>query len=334
MTKITRFADAKDPVNKDKFVYKYADGTVIKDKKILEWIAMLRIPPAWTNVTINYGTSEKQTCCGYDPAGRMQCLYSTVHKERARRQKYCDLIKFGEKLPQIQADMKAAMDGGRYTKNKLIAIVLRIVTCCGFRLGTLTYEAQNDSYGITTIRREHIKFERSAPNGALAAHISFIGKKGVQNDCTVADPQVVACLQELAKVKKADDHIMQYQLGGTWLHLKHTDVNAWLKERGETFTSKDFRTFIANIMIVDYLKDKDPNSLTPAARKKALNAEVVKVAATIHNTPTVCKKDYIDPEIIEMYLEHPITYRKFFITPGTPARNMFLNYLRWKCATS
>lgn len=328
MTKITRFADVKDPLNKDKFIYRYADGTQIKDKKILEWIALLRIPPAWVNVTINYDMGTKQTCCGYDPAGRMQCLYSTAHKEKARRQKYCDLIRFGEKLPQIQADMKTALSSEKYTKNKLIAIVLRIVTCCGFRLGTLTYEAQNESYGITTIRREHVKFE---PKGA---HISFIGKKGVQNDCTVSDPQVVACLQDLTKVKKADDHVMQYQLGGAWHHLKHTDVNSWLKERGETFTSKDFRTFIANTMIVDQLKDKDPNGLTATTRKRALNVEVVKVAATIHNTPTVCKKDYIDPEIIEMYLEHPVTYRKWFITPGTPARNMFLNYLKWKCAAS
>jgi DNA topoisomerase IB len=325
MTKITRFADPKDPLNKDKFTYKYADGTVIKDAKILEWILALRIPPAWTNVTINYGTTDKQTCCGYDPAGRMQCLYSTAHKERAKKQKYCDLIKFGEKLPQINADMKTALASERYTMNKVIAIVLRIVTCCGFRLGTLTYEAQNESYGITTIRREHIKFDKGA------AHISFIGKKGVHNECTVTDPEIVRCLQELVAVKKADDHVMQYQHGGEWHHLRHVDVNSWLKERGETFTSKDFRTFTANVVLIDALKTQDPNSMTVTARKKAVNAAADLVADTIHNTRAITKKDYCDPEVIEMYIDHPVRYRKMFITPGTPARNMFINYLKMKC---
>jgi DNA topoisomerase-1 len=328
MTKITRFADPKDPLNKDKFQYKYADGTVIKDKTILEWIALLRIPPAWTGVTINYGTSDSQTCCGFDPKGRMQCLYSTAHKDRAKKQKYCDLIRFGEKLPQIQADMNAALAADRYTKNKLIAIVLKIVTCCGFRLGTLTYEAENNSYGITTIRREHVQFT------AEGVHIKFVGKKGVLNECSVDDPKIVACLHDLVKIKKKDDHVMQYQLGGEWHHLKHTDVNHWLKERGETFTSKDFRTFVANTMIIDFLLDKDPNPLAPTARKKTMNGEIKRVAEVIHNTPAVCRKDYIDPEILEMYMEKPVMYRKLFITPGTPSRNMFINYLKLKCLTS
>ena len=325
MTKIARFADPKDLLNKDKFTYKYADGTLIKDKTILEWIALLRIPPAWVSVTINYNTIDKQTCCGYDPAGRMQCLYSAVHKDRARKQKYCDLIKFGEKLPQIQADIKAALEGDRYTKNKLIAIVLRIVTQCGFRMGTLSYESQNDSYGITTIRREHVTFTKDG------AHIKFVGKKSVLNECSVCDVKIVACLHDLIKIKKADDHVMQYQLGGEWLHLLHTDVNHWLKERGETFTSKDFRTFVANTVIIDFLKDKDPNGLAVTVRKRTMNGEIMRVAETIHNTPAVCRKDYIDPEILEMYMLHPIKYRKLFITPGTPARNMFINYLKMKC---
>lgn len=325
MTKITRFADVKDPLNKDKFTYKYADGTVIKDKNILEWILGLRIPPAWVNVTINYNTTDKQTCCGYDPAGRMQCLYSTAHKARARKNKYCDLIKFGEKMPQIQADMRAALESERYTKNKIIAIVLKIVTCCGFRLGTLTYEAQNESYGITTIRREHVTFS------AAGAHIKFIGKKGVLNECTVGDAQIVKFLRELVAIKKTDDHVMQYTVNGAWFHLKHTDVNTWLKERGETFTSKDFRTFVANTLIIEFLADKDPNPLASTVRKRTMNAEIIKVAATIHNTPAVCKSDYIFSDILDMYMEHPIKYRKMFITPATNPRQMFINYLKMIC---
>lgn len=327
MTKITRFEDPKDPLNKDKFQYRYTDGTIIKDKKILEWIANLRIPPAWKNVTINYNmsNSNKQTCCGYDPAGRMQCLYSEAHIKKARLQKYCDLIKFGEELPKIQNDIKRALDQVRFTKLKIIALVLKIVSCCNFRLGTLTYEAQNESYGITTIRKQHVTFDNNK------AVIRFIGKKSVLNECVIDDQQCVKALRELVRVAKPDDHVMMYTHGGEWEHIKHTDINNFLKQYGENITSKDFRTFQSNMLIIDAMRDKDPNAMKPTARKRALNEAVKQVAAIVHNTPAVCKHDYIDSEILELYIEHPVKYRSNFITPGSSSRVLFMNWLRKKC---
>lgn len=325
MTKITRFADPKDPVNKDKFTYKHADGTQIKDKTVLEWIVSLRIPPAWVNVTINYGGTTKQTCCGYDPAGRMQCLYSSAHIKTARAKKYCDLITFGEKLPAITGDIKKSLDATRFTKLKIIALVLKIVACCSFRLGTLTYEAQNESYGITTIRKQHVMFKGNE------ASISFIGKKGVLNECVVTDSQCVTALKELCTLKKPDDHVMMYTINGVWEHIKHTDINNFLKSYGENITSKDFRTFQSNMLIIDLMRSHDPNPLKPTQRKKTLNDAIKQVAAIVHNTPAVCKKDYIDPEILELYLDHPVKYRSNFITGVLSARIMFMNWLRKKC---
>jgi DNA topoisomerase-1 len=326
MTKIIRFTDPKDPLNKEKWVYKFVDGTQVNDSKILEWISSLRIPPAWTNVTIFYNMSSKQTCCGYDPAGRLQCLYTQKHITQARKMKYCDLISFGIKLPEIQNDIKRALDSTKITKTKVIALILKIVVCCNFRLGTLTYEAQNDSYGITTIRKEHVTF------GPKTATIKFIGKKGVLNECRVEDEQCVNALRELAEVNKNDDHVMMYFTDGEWIHIKHTDVNNFLKKYGENFTSKDFRTFQANMLLIDGMRDKDPAALKPTQRKKVLLDVVRHVAATVHNTPAVCRKDYIDPEIIDLYVEHPIKYRSKFITPGTTSRIMFMNWLRDKCS--
>lgn len=325
MTKIARFADVKDPTDKNKFTYKHADGTPVKDKVVLDWILSLRIPPAWVNVVINYGGTTKQTCCGYDPAGRMQCLYSTKHIESARSKKYCDLIVFGEKLPAITGDIKKALDQTRFTKLKITALVLKIVACCSFRLGTLTYEAQNESYGITTIRKNHVTI-----TGAEAS-ISFIGKKGVLNECVVTDTQCVQALKELLAVKKTDDHVMMYTVGGTWEHIRHTDINNFLKSYGENITSKDFRTFQSNMLIIDLMRSVDPNGLKPTQRKKVLNDAVKQVAAIVHNTPAVCKKDYIDPEILQLYIDHPIKYRSKFITGLSSARIMFMNWLKQKC---
>lgn len=329
MTKITRFVDPKDPENKDKFKYLYPDGTQVKDRKILEWISSLRIPPAWTGVTINYSMSTKQTAVGVDAKGRMQALYSEQHIKKARHQKYCDLIEFGEKLPRIQSDIVRALDAARFSKSKIIALILKIVACCSFRLGTLTYEAQNESYGITTIRKQHVTFESGK------AIIKFIGKKGVLNECVVEDDQCVKALLELHKIKKPDDHIMMYQHAGSFEHIKHTDVNNWLKSYGENFTSKDFRTFASNILIIERLRVGDhPGGLLPTKRKKKMNDAIKEVAAIVHNTPAVCRKDYIDPRILELYMEHPVNYRSRFITPGTDARIMFLHWLRAHCPKS
>lgn len=321
MTLITR------TTNKDVATYTYADGKRVTDQATLDWIVSLRIPPAWIEVKIWYGVSQPQTCCGRDAKGRLQCLYSATHKTRAKKEKYCQLIGFGESLPRVQADISKALESDRWTRNKVIALVLRLVMCCGFRLGTAAYEAQNDSFGITTIRREHI---RAVADGL---NIHFVGKKGVENDCNVTDPALVRLLRDLLAVKKADPHVMMYTLGGEWIHLRHTEVNDWLRERGNTFTSKMFRTWHANMTLIDLLRAEDPNGLSVAARKRAVNVAADQVSDAIHNTRAVTKSQYCDPEVIEMYIDHPVKYRKMFITPGTPARNMFINFLKLKCVT-
>lgn len=321
MTIITKFT-GKDPLDKTKYIYKYADGTIITDKKIIEWIDDLRIPPMWKNVIINYNSSKSQTVCGYDDKNRQQCLYSEAHIKKARNQKYEDLIAFCESLPKIEAQINKNLLSTKFTKNKIIALILKIVLCCNFRLGTLTYEAQNESYGITTIRSEHLTFKKDG------VYFDFIGKKGVQNECKISDPLLVKILYDLRNIKKADDHIMMYQIANEWFHIKHTDINNWLKEFGNSFTSKDFRTVRANLMIIDLLKDHDPNLLKPTERKKIMNSQIKEISEEIHNTLAVCRKDYIDSNILDLYLNHPVKYRKLFITPNITARIKFINWLK------
>ena len=318
MVKITRHKV------KDKFIYRYLDLSIVTDKKILEWIDNLRIPPAWTQVQIDT-TSTKQTCCGYDAANRLQCLYTLGHVTKARKKKYCELIEFVNQYPKIINDIKLKLNGSKFSKNRIIALILSIVNCCNVRLGTLKYETQNDSYGITTIRNHHVKFTSAGCN------INFVGKKGVVNDCNLSDPLIIKTLQSLIKSNKPDDHVMMYQEGGEWFHIKHTDVNKYLQEYGNSITSKDFRTFNSNVRIIELLATDDPYKMTPNQRKKNLLQQVRIVAEEVHNTPAVCRKDYIDPEILALYLEHPISYRSKFITPIVAPRLRFIKWLLEKC---
>lgn len=291
------------------------NGNVVKDPKLLEYFTSLRIPPAWTNVTIF--AKGAQTCCGFDAKGRMQCLYSQSHIEKAKKRKFCDLVAFGEALPAIESTIRASLKSQKYTKNKIISIILSIVQSCGFRLGNLTYEDDNDHYGITTIKRSHVKFEDKV------AEISFIGKKGVLNACIVKDHAIVQMLKELVSVNTGDDHVMVYNNAG-YHHIKHTDVNNFLKDFHPSITSKDFRVFKANVLLIEMLPIESTN------RKKDLLEVIKKIADMIHNTPAVCKKDYILDILIDLYLEHPIKYKKMF-NNDTSARVKFLNFLRLNC---
>lgn len=323
MTKIYR-----ELLKPGKFRYVLRDGSVVREAKILEWIDRLRIPPAWTDVEIYYNVTSKQTVCGKDDKMRLQCLYSDAHKARARKLKYCGLIAFGQKLPAIQGDIRRLITNARLSKQKIIALILLIVQSCSFRLGTLRYESQNDSYGITTIRKRHLKFV------GKTVHIRFIGKKGVENECVVTDQPCVEFLKELYNLVKPDDHIMMYRSldSGDWAHIKHTDVNKFLRTYGETITSKDFRTFQSNMYLIDALKQAgDPNKLTRSQRKKLVVGVVKDVAERVHNTPAICKKEYIDSEIIDMYLDHPVKYRKMFVTPELNSRLLFIKYLETIC---
>jgi len=300
---------------------------VINDEKILKWIESLVIPPAWQKVQIDTSLQAVQIAWGYDLKNRQQVIYSKSHIIKARKEKYCNLVKFGETLPKIMADIDSYLKAEKFTKNKIIALTLKIVDCCSFRLGTLKYEHGNNSYGITTITPEHLTFEK---NGNI--NINFVGKKGVENDCTITDPLIVTNLKKLSEIDKKDRHIMTYQEGKEWFHVKHTEVNYFLNEYGENFTSKDFRTFRSNTLLIDLLrKEEDPYKLEPSKRKKQMNAAILEVSALIHNTKAIAQKDYIDPEILQLYMEHPIAYRSKFITPKTDARILFINWLKLKC---
>ena len=324
MTVIYRIADPKDSLNKAKFTYQTTGGIVVKDRHVLEWIDGLRIPPAWSNVVI-YPSSKKQTCCGVDPAGRQQCLYHKIHVSKARKEKYCGLIEFCLHYPQILRDIDAKLASSKLSKNRVTALVLKIIIHCNFRLGTLKYEEQNESFGVTTVLKKHLKFRDDA------AEFSFIGKKGVVNECIVRDAATVAALRDFHVAPHSDQHLMMYQFDGRWYVIKHTEINDYLKAWNPMFTSKDFRTYQSNIVMIDELEAHDPAKLTPAQRKKRIIETVRAVAAQVHNTPAICKKDYIDTELIMLYIEHPIRYRSLMITPTSSSRIRFMNWLKLKC---
>lgn len=320
-----------------KFIYEDSTGSPVKRKDIIEYITSLVIPPKYTDVKIHVsikngkpGAPDKLTYTGVDDKGRTQYGYSKKWKDRAKKCKYNDLSIFGAALPQIRSAVNILLKNKDASKtpniNVNIAMIMSIVMSCNFRLGNIKYRDMYKSYGITNIEVRHVKIK-----GDGVAKISFIGKKGVLNECVISDKLIIAHLKNMTAGKNARNPVFTYDGGNDCTEIvKANDINKWMRQFDANITSKMFRTFSTNIMLIELLKLLDsPDGISMAARKKQLNAVLDEVSGAVHNTRAVCKKEYAHPGLIDMYLNKPRQFKNKFMS-SIDAEPAFLSYLRAK----
>lgn len=325
---------------KFEFSYVTANGRKIVDKKVLKHLTSLRVPPAYDDVKINLDKGEKLFAYGIDEAGRPQYIYNQKHVVKQMKRKYCKLIKFDKKLPMINDRIDKLVKQKKWNVNKIVAIILRIILHCNFRVGNDIYRKKYNSFGITTVTRNHLTFNN---NGTV--RIKFIGKKGVENDCTVRDKGLVSAMKRIDKNNrsngnKGDEPYFTYNddKTGALKVVKAKDVNDFLGKFGD-FTSKDYRTWAANVALLGELckhvgKNGKNIGGSVNARKKELKEIIEGVAVRLHHTPAICKKSYIDNDILDMYVERPNDFRKMIKGcngSGECVNKVFVGFLRSKC---
>jgi DNA topoisomerase-1 len=274
----------------------YKNKIEITNSEEINKIKLLKIPPAYDNVTII--NNKKIIAYGYDSKNRKQVLYNPdfiAKRNIIKYKKISNSIKFFSKLKKkIAKDLRNSDE-----KIKAIAVIITLIFTCGFRIGNKKYEKENNSVGLTTLKYKHIKFEN---NKIL---IDFIGKKGVQNLAYCDNKKINEYLNNKYKVASSlDDYIFSY---GTNKIITSNDVNEYLKIIGDYYskektntiiTTKDLRTWNANMLFISYFnklrdKDKDKDKI-----EKNIKNAIEMVALKLHNTYNICKKSYIDPEII------------------------------------
>lgn len=325
------------------FVYVDAAGHRLANAELLKYATSLVVPPKYTDVRIHYETRQGHPCApakliytGVDDKGRTQYGYSAAWKAKSAKEKYRDLIAFGTILPQIRAKVSALLANPRATINPhidvVIALVLRIVKLCHFRLGHERYKDLYKSYGVSTIEVRHIK---AISNGS-AIRIAFVGKKGVKNMCDIDDPATIRHMENMVRGKSAHDPIFTYvpatadtaECSGPTCPVRAADINIWMRRFGIDLTSKSFRTFAANIMLIEQLRAAPkPEPLSAADRKKNVIAALDVVSETIHNTRAICRKEYVFPGLIDLYLNHPRRFAQLFMGEMEP-EPAFLKLLR------
>ena len=281
---------------KDKYTYDYRDmdNNKVNTKIANKVTDSIYIPPAYDDVKISLNPKEKVLAIGYDEKQRPQYVYNKKFTERNSKKKFHKMIEFGESYQKIMNSVRKDLYSEGDTKEKQIAMALMLVVDCGIRIGSEKYKNENDSFGATTLESRHVKVHGDTVS------VDFIGKKGVRNKCKMRSKRLSRNLRIKKRTLNKDDPIFTYRRGNCWYSLKNTDVNKYLKNFGN-FSSKNFRTWVANLsFITEILKSGVHDSENK--RKHNINEAVRGTARRLNNTPTVCKTNYIDPYLIELYL--------------------------------
>lgn len=327
-----RIHDGKDKHGKHKFNIIDKNKQIITDKKILEYINSLVIPPAYRDVTIFYEKNPKILFEGYDDKNRKQQIYSNLHKKKSSKKKFCHLLEFGIVLPKIINDIEKNMKSKEFTKTKIISLIIKIIIKCGFRVGNLKYQKLYNSFGISNILKEHVIIKKI--NNKEVLYIKFIGKKGVLNECEITNEDLITDIKKLIENKKTSDYVFTYKNTNDKKDdevIKSIEINNWLKKYNKNITSKMFRTFDTNILFIQLIRDKeDPCKLSMSQRKKNVIQVMKIISNQINNTPNICKKEYLHPDIWNLYIENPKKYKQYFNKCDTPVL-CFLNYLKIFC---
>ena len=314
--------------------WKYLDGKNkdITNQEILDYIRKLVIPPNYDDVKIFYQKQGQPKILyqGYDSKKRLQRIYSEAWRKKAVRKKFCELLNFAEQIQKISAAVKEQMMDEKHSKKKMIAMIIRIVMVCYFRIGNKKYQELYGSFGAMNIQKRHVQLKKDK-NDIEYMYISFSGKKGVLNTCYINDRQLISEMKKLLKFREEDEMVFQWLDHGVKVPIKAIEINSWLKEFDPVITSKDFRTYDANILLIIFLRaQRDPSKFTQTQRQKIIVAAMKQISENIHNTPAILKKNYTAGGIVDMYIKEPIKFNRYFANDKT-SRQAFIEYLRDYC---
>ena len=277
------------------FVYLDARGRRVADATTLRRIRSLVIPPAWTEVWICPAADGHIQATGRDAKGRKQYRYHDDYREARERTKYDHMLEFAEALPTIRARVAEHMSLRGLPREKVLATVVHLLETTLIRVGNGEYAKANQSYGLTTLRSEHVEVE------GREVRFRFTGKSGKQWSLAMRDRRVARILRACQELPGQD--LLQYFDDQKELRaISSGDVNAYLREiAGNDITAKDFRTWAGTVLMARFLKASGQFENATKA-KRVMSAAVKQVAAALGNTPAVCRKSYIHPAVSIAYL--------------------------------
>ena len=275
------------------FIYFDVNGERIVDDAVIQRINSLAIPPAYEDVWICPDPRGHLQATGRDARGRKQYRYHPRWRETRDADKYERMAGFGRALPRIRARVARDLKLPGMPLDKVIAAIVQLLDTTLIRIGSVEYARDNQSYGLTTLRKKHLKIEA----GQLS--FRFRGKSGIEHDVSVDNPNLRRIVRRCAELPGHE--LFQYlDEDGTRHPVGSTDINDYLRRvSGADFTAKDYRTWAGSVYTLAALRRLMCGSAAEARRH--LVATVKEVAALLRNTPAVCRRCYIHPAIISAF---------------------------------
>ena len=280
------------------FSYEDSEGRKVDEPEVLTRIGELVIPPAWKDVWICPYPMGHIQATGTDAAGRKQYLYHPEWRVQRDRAKFDDMIAFAKDLPKLRAATAEVLDSGDgLTRERVLACAMRLLDHGFFRIGSEDYAVTNESYGLATMRKEHVTL------GAESSMIfDYPAKSGVRRVQGIVDARSYAIVARLKRRRSGGEELLAYKDGGRWRDVRSDDINAFLKETtGGDHSAKDFRTWSATLLASVALGVSGEAASTVTGRKRAIARAVKEVSYYLGNTPAVCRASYIDPRVIDAY---------------------------------
>jgi DNA topoisomerase IB len=279
--------------------FEYFDdgGGKITEQEVLRRIADLRIPPAWEEVWICPHPFGHIQATGIDAAGRKQYLYHRRWRERRAQQKFDEMIGFARALPRMRRAVDRDLRQEGMTRERVLACAVRLLDRGFFRVGGEDYAVENESYGLATMKKAHVKLGREG-----AVTFDYPAKGGHRRIQSLVDPEVYEIVAQLRRRRAGGDELLAHLDGRRWRNVRSPDINEYLKAvTGGDFSAKDFRTWNATVLAAVALAVSGIAGGTKSGRKRAIARAVKEVAHYLGNTPAVCRASYIDPRVFDRF---------------------------------
>jgi len=279
------------------FFYRYArTGETVREGRVLARIENLKVPPAWEGARIARSPMAKVQAVGYDSASRVQYVYSARYRERKEREKFERVLRFADALPRMRETTSEHLGGVYLGPDKVLAAMTRLMNAAYFRVGDERYAKENKTYGIATLRRNHLRIEGDTMT------FEYSGKWGKTHRKIVTDRSLREVVEECAGLPGFE--VFKYlDEGGGVRDVKARDLNLYVKRvMGGEFTPKDFRTWAGTLIAAVKLAELGPTTEPKYADKNVLEA-VDAVAERLGNTRDIARASYISPRVIDHYLE-------------------------------
>lgn len=302
-------------------------GKRVTDRRIIDRIKSLVIPPAWSKVWIAPTINAHIQAIGYDAEGRRQYIYHPLYRAAREQEKYQHVVTFAEMLPRIRRKVAADMNLKGLPREKIVATVVHLLDRTLIRIGNRAYADRNKSFGLSTLRSRHVEI------GGSTVRFAFRGKSGREWRVRIDDRRVAKVIRACQDLP--GQHLFQYiDPDKQRRSISSSDINAYLKEAcGSDISAKDFRTWAGTVLCAVALSLAPPAETERQIRRQ-LTSAIRAVAYRLGNTPAVCRSAYIHPAILGAHAQGVLFRHARQLHAGaageghSPAERMILRYLK------